>query len=297
MPLPAAAVLPIIGAGTGLLTGTLPNLIEANRLRKERKRLLAQGAPGLSEVEKKQIERAEKMAQQPLSPEEQQQYAAAQARAASRLAPGYAQEIEGIAQQQADVLAAGKRGSATSSNLLNLLSRMNLQGQAARRSLAMRGEQAQRAAQGDLGRLTSYAGQAKRSAEQNLQNLSMLADARREQRRQLWEAQLAAMDRARREMIVKAWSAPIQGGLSMTTPEAANSLAGLGGTKPAATGAPYTPFSSYPQQFAPSNTMYNPYSGQQGMMMTNYGGPGATPPTYQMYEEPDYESYYTPFKK
>jgi predicted transcriptional regulator len=175
---------------------------------------------------------------------------------------------------------------------------MNMQGQAARRALAMRGEQAQRAAQDVLGRQTSYIGGVRRSAQENLENLSMLADARREQRKRLWEAQLADMDRARREMIVKAWSAPIQGGLSMTTPEMANQMAGLGGRKAVTPEAvPYTPFASQPQQFAPKDAIYNPYSGQRGMMITNYGGPGATPPTYEMYEEPDFESYYTPFKK
>lgn len=276
MPLPAAAVLPLIGAGAGLLTGTLPNIIEANRLRKERKRLLKEGAPGLSDIEKQQLERAAKRAEQPLSPEEQQQYAAAQARAASSLAPGYAQELEGIAQQQADVLAAGKRGSATSSNLLNLLGRMNMQGQAARRSLAMRGEQAQRAAQGELGRLTSYAGQAKRSAQENLENLSMLADARREQRKRLWEAQLADMDRARREMIVKGWSAPISGALSMTTPEAANSLAGLSGTpaKTAPSGGSFlgTPTSGTPNYAGYGNTGAGMYGMDRGMYDYTTGG-------------------------
>jgi len=282
MGIPAGAVMPLIGAGTGLLTGTLPNLIEANRLKRERKRLLKEGAPGLSEVEKKQLERAEKMAQQPLSPEEQQQYAAAQARAASRLAPGYAQEMEGIAQQQSDVLAAGKRGSATSSNLLNLLGRMNMQGQAARRSLAMRGEQAQRAAQGDLGRLTSYAGQARRSAEQNLQSLSLLADARREQRKQLWERQLADMDRARREMIVKGWSAPIQGGLSMMTPEMANSMAGLSGRQ--AVDVPNTMETMTPS--TPSFSTYQPTAGSpQYVPGYGYGYETYMPPvTQEMYK-------------
>jgi len=90
---------PIVGAALGGLTGTLPNLIEANRLRKERKRLLAEGAPGLSDIEKRQLELAEKRAEQPLTPEEQQQYAAAQERAASALAPGYSQQMENIAQQ------------------------------------------------------------------------------------------------------------------------------------------------------------------------------------------------------
>jgi hypothetical protein len=109
--------------------------------------------------------------------------------------------MEGIAQQQADVLAAGKRGSQTSSNMLNLLSRMNAQGQAARRNLAMRGAQAQRQAQSEL------------------TGLSMNADARREQRQQLFERQLAAMDAARRQYNAQAGMAPIQGALAFMPAE------------------------------------------------------------------------------
>ena len=154
-------IAPGIGAGAAFL-GSIPQMVEARRLRKERERLLQQGAPGLTPIE-------------------QQQMAEARARAASSLAPGYAQEMEGIAQQQADVLAAGKRGSQTSSNLLNLLSRMNAQGQAARRNLAMRGAQTQRQAQGEL------------------TSLSMNADARRENRMRRYEDDLAAMDVARRQ--------------------------------------------------------------------------------------------------
>lgn len=150
---------------------------EATRLRKERERLLQQGAPGLTPIE-------------------QEQLAAARGRAATSRVPGYAQEVEGIAQQQADVLAAGKRGSQTSSNLLNLLSKMNAQGQAARRNLAMRGAQAQRQAQGEL------------------TGLSMNADARRQQRQQLYEGQLAAMDAAARQYKAQAGMAPLQGALA-----------------------------------------------------------------------------------
>lgn len=167
---------PAIGAGAAFL-GSIPQMIEARRLRKERERLLAEGAPGLTPIE-------------------QEQLAAARARAASALAPGYGQEMEGIAQQQADVLAAGKRGSATSSNLLNLLARMNAQGQAARRNLAMRGAQAQRAAQGDL------------------TNLSMSADARRENRMRRYEDDMAAMDAARRQYNAAAGMAPLQGAIA-----------------------------------------------------------------------------------
>jgi hypothetical protein len=174
-------IAPGIGAGAAFL-GSLPQLSEARRLRKERERLLQQGAPGLTPIE-------------------QQQIAEARSRAASSLAPGYAQEMEGIAQQQADVLAAGKRGSQTSSNMLNLLSRMNAQGQAARRNLAMRGAQAQRQAQSEL------------------TGLSMNADARREQRQQLFERQLAAMDAARRQYNAQAGMAPIQGALAFMPAE------------------------------------------------------------------------------
>lgn len=173
--------MPAIGAGAAFL-GSIPQMVEARRLRKERERLMEQGAPGLSPIEQEQI-------------------AAAKARAASTLAPGYAQEMEGIAQQQADVLAAGKRGSATSSNLMNLLSRMNAQGQAARRNLAMRGAQAQRAAQSELG------------------SLSMNADARRQARVQNWEARMAAMDAARRQYNAAAGMAPLQGALAFMPTE------------------------------------------------------------------------------
>jgi hypothetical protein len=168
--------MPAIGAGAAFL-GSIPQMVEARRLRKERERLLAEGAPGLTPVEQEQI-------------------AAARARAASSLAPGYAQEMEGIAQQQADVLAAGKRGSQTGSNLLNLLSRMNAQGQAARRNLAMRGAQAQRQAQSEL------------------TSLSMNADARRENRMRRYEDDLAAMDAARRQYNAAAAMSPVQGALA-----------------------------------------------------------------------------------
>jgi hypothetical protein len=169
-------IAPGIGAGAAFL-GSIPQMMEARRLRKERERLLQEGAPGLTPIE-------------------QEQMAAARARAASALAPGYAQEMEGIAQQQADVLAAGRRGSATGSNLLNLLSRMNAQGQAARRNLAMRGAQAQRQAQGEL------------------TSLSMNADARRENRMRRYEDDLATMMAKAGEYKASAGVAPLQGALA-----------------------------------------------------------------------------------
>jgi hypothetical protein len=173
--------MPAIGAGAAFL-GSIPQMVEARRLRKERERLMNEGAPGMTPIE-------------------QEQMAAARSRAASALAPGYAQEIENINQQQADILGATRRAGISGSNVLNTLSRLNQQGQAARRNLTMRGAQAQRAAQGDL------------------QNISMSADARRQGRVQNWEAKMAAMDAARRQFNAQAGMAPVQGALAFMPAE------------------------------------------------------------------------------
>ena len=173
--------MPAIGAGAAFL-GSIPQMVEARRLRKERERLLEEGAPGMTPIE-------------------QEQMAAARARAASSLAPGYGQEIENINQQQADVLGATRRAGISGSNVLNTLSRLNQQGQAARRNLAIRGAQAQRAAQGDL------------------TSISMNADARRQGRVQNWEAKMAAMDAARRQFNAAAGMSPIQGAIAFMPAE------------------------------------------------------------------------------
>lgn len=165
---------PALIGGTAAFAGSIPQLVEANRLKKERRRLLKEGAPGMTPIE-------------------QEQMAAARARAASSLAPGYAQEMEGIAEQQSNVLGAAKKAGLTGSNVMNTLTRLNQQGMGARRNLAARGAQAQRAAQGDY------------------TNISMTADARRQGRVGDWENALAKMDAQRRELIAKAWSSPVQG--------------------------------------------------------------------------------------
>jgi hypothetical protein len=166
-------IAPGIGA-TAATIGSVPQWQEAQRLKKERARLLKEGPPGMSPIE-------------------QEQMAAARAEAASSLAPGYAQEMEGIAEGQSNILGAAKKAGLTGSNIMNTLSRLNQQGQAARRNLTIRGAQAQRAAKGDY------------------RNIAMNADARRQRRVENWEAQLAAMDKARREYRTKAWMGPIQG--------------------------------------------------------------------------------------
>jgi hypothetical protein len=246
----------VLGAGAAYL-GASPMRQEAERLRKERERLLAQGAPGLTPIE-------------------QEQLAAARSRAATSRVPGYAQEAEGIAQQQADVLAAGKRGSQTSSNLLNLLSKLNAQGQAARRNLAMRGAQAQQQAQRELG------------------STAMGADARRMQRQQLFERQLAAMDAAARQYKAQSGMAPLQGAISMMPSQGYDfdklfkekSPAGA-----AATPSPYKSFAEIPSQFSEKEPMYNPYAGQNAAMMRMAPqaadmGPGATPPPMNLKRMP-----------
>ena len=167
---------PGIGAGAAFL-GSIPQMVEARRLKKERERLLKEGAPGMTAIEDAQI-------------------AAARARAASGLAPGYAQEMENNAELTSNLLGAGKKAGITGSNAMNLLSRLNQQGQAARRNLAARGAQAQRAAQGD------YA------------NISMTADARRQGRVDTWENRLANMDAKRREYNAAVGMAPLQGAIS-----------------------------------------------------------------------------------
>jgi hypothetical protein len=174
-------IAPGIGAGAAFL-GSIPQMLEARRLRKERERLMAEGAPGMSAIE-------------------QEQMAGARARAASSLAPGYGTEMENIAEQQSNVLGAAKKAGITGSNIMNTLSRLNQQGQAARRNLVIRGEQTQRAAQGDLA------------------DISMSADARRQARVQNWEAKMAAMDAARRGYNAAAGMAPLQGAMAFMPTE------------------------------------------------------------------------------
>lgn len=200
-------IAPGIGAGAAFL-GSIPQMVEARRLRKERERLLEQGAPGMSPIE-------------------QEQMAAARARAASALAPGYGKEMENIAEQQSNILGAAKKAGITGSNIMNTLSRLNQQGQAARRNLVVRGEQTQRAAQGDLA------------------DISMTADARRQNRLQNWEAKMAAIDAARRGYNAAAGVAPLQGAMAFMPPEGFKM--GTGAVKP--------PRVDVPEQMEPMQVM------------------------------------------
>jgi hypothetical protein len=244
---------PGIGAGAAFL-GSIPQMVEARRLRKERERLLKEGAPGMSPIE-------------------QEQMAAARARAASSLAPGYGQEMENIAEQQSNVLGAAKKAGITGSNIMNTLSRLNQQGQAARRNLAIRGAQAQRAAQGDLA------------------DISMSADARRQARLQNWEAKLAAMDAARRQYNTQAGMSPLQGALAFMPAEGFKM--GTGAVKPSIESVKFNPETD--TQFGPMDAGDEaPMSGanmRQGINptaeMTGLGG------QFNMNEAINYDPYKT----
>lgn len=243
---------PGIGAGAAFL-GSIPQMVEARRLRKERERLMAEGAPGMSAIE-------------------QEQMAAARARASSSLAPGYGTEMENIAEQQSNVLGAAKKAGLTGSNIMNTLSRLNQQGQAARRNLVIRGEQTQRAAQGDLA------------------DISMTADARRQNRVQNFEAKMAAMDAARRQYNANAGMAPLQGALAFMPTE---------GFK-MGTGAVKTPRVDVPEQMEPMKAMapnFRTAEIPQGVpqMIPGYGmgSKTYTPPITQAM----YNKKYYPYKQ
>jgi len=250
-------IAPGIGAGAAFL-GSIPQMVEARRLRKERERLMAEGAPGMSPIE-------------------QEQMATARARAASSLAPGYGKEMENIAEQQSNVLGAAKKAGITGSNIMNTLSRLNQQGQAARRNLVIRGEQTQRAAQGDLA------------------DISMTADARRQNRVQNWEAKLAAMDAARRQYNAQAGMSPIQGAMAFMPLEGIK--AGTGALKPTPASVTFNPETD--TQFGPMDAGDDaPMSGanmraglEPTAEMTGLGG------QLNMKDDIGYDPYKEPLRK
>jgi len=166
----------LVGGALNTL-GATPGLINAIQQSKERKRLLAEGPEGLNQYEQAQL-------------------GGAQLRAANSQVAGYGQELENINQQQANMLGEAKRAGVSSSNMLNTLSRLNQQGQAARRNLAIRGAQGQRAAQSELG---SVQGQMAAS----LQN-----------KKRYFERNLSDLDTARRQQIGQFAMAPFQGAMT-----------------------------------------------------------------------------------
>jgi hypothetical protein len=237
-------IAPGIGAGAAF-AGSIPQMVEARRLRKERERLLQEGAPGMSPIE-------------------QEQLAAARARAASTLAPGYGTELENIAEQQSNILGAARKAGITGSNIMNTLSRLNQQGQAARRNLVIRGAQAQRAAQGDLS------------------NISLMADARRQARVQDYEAKLAAMDAARRQYNAQAGMAPLQGALAFMPAEGFKM--GTGAVKPTPASVTFNPETD--MQISPGDA-----AGMRGSVQQELGG------QFNMKEDIGYDPYKEPLRR
>lgn len=168
---------PMLIGGLLNLAGATPGLINAIQQGKERKRLLAEGPEGLNQFEQARL-------------------GGAQQRAANSQVAGYGQELENINQQQANILGEAKRAGVSSSNMLNTLSRLNQQGQAARRNLAIRGAQGQRAAQSELGGIQGQVGQI-------LEN-----------RKRYFENNLANLDTARKQQIGQFAMAPFQGAMA-----------------------------------------------------------------------------------
>jgi len=166
----------LVGAGLNLV-GATPGLVNAIKQGKERRRLLAEGPEGLNQYEQAQL-------------------ANAQLRAANSQVAGYGQELENINQQQANILGEAKRAGVSSSNMLNTLSRLNQQGQAARRNLALRGLQGQRMAQADLGREQGRAG------------------ASLENKKRYFERNLEGIDTARKQQIAQFAMSPFQGAMA-----------------------------------------------------------------------------------
>jgi len=175
----------LIGGALNTL-GATPGLINAIQQGKERRRLLAEGPEGLNQYEQARL-------------------GDAQLRAANTQVAGYGKELENINQQQANMLGEAKRAGVSSSNMLNTLSRLNQQGQAARRNLAIRGAQGQRAAKSELG---SVQGQTSASLEN---------------KKRYFEKNLSDLDTARRQQIGQFAMAPFQGamtGLRYSNPKA-----------------------------------------------------------------------------
>jgi hypothetical protein len=166
----------LVGAGLNL-AGSTPGLINAIKQGKERRRLLAEGPEGLNQYQQAQL-------------------GGAQLRAANSQVAGYGQELENINQQQANILGEAKRAGVSSSNMLNTLSRLNQQGQSARRNIALRGLQGQRMAQADLGREQGRAGA-------SLQN-----------NKRYWESNLEGIDTARKQQISQFAMSPFQGAMA-----------------------------------------------------------------------------------
>jgi len=204
----------LVGAGLNL-AGATPGLVNAIQQGKERRRLLAEGPEGLNQFEQARL-------------------GGAQLRAASSQVPGYGQELENINQQQANILGEAKRAGVSSSNMLNTLSRLNQQGQAARRNLAIRGAQTQRAAQSELGGIQGQVGE-------TLQN-----------RKRYWEKNLADLDTARRQQISQFAMSPFQGamagmryGQGSTTPTSGTPMGDLTGGSTALTGLATPKYGAY----------------------------------------------------
>jgi len=218
-----------MGIGAGLnLVGSIPGLVNAIQQNKIRRQLLAEGPEGLNQFEQARL-------------------GGAQQRAANSQVAGYGQELENINQQQANTLGEAKRAGVSSSNMLNTLSRLNQQGQAARRNLAIRGLQGQRAAQSELGGIQGQVGE-------TLQN-----------RKRYWEKNLADLDTASKQQIGQFAMAPFQGAMEGmrysnpygTTPTSGTPTGDLTGGSIALTGLATPKYGAYGNAYGYKDIPYD----------------------------------------
>jgi hypothetical protein len=83
---------------------------------------------------------------------------------------GYGQAMDNLNEQQATTLGEAKRAGTSSSNLLNVLTRLNQQGSAEKRRLAMAGQQAREQRQGQYNQGLMGQSQYQEQARQEQQN-------------------------------------------------------------------------------------------------------------------------------
>lgn len=104
--------------------GALPGFVNSFQQDALRRKLMAEGAKDITPLAFKKMQ------------------AGLENQANNAQIAGYGQAMENINEQQATTLGEAKRAGLSSSNLLNTLSRLNQQGMAAKRQLAMQGQQA-----------------------------------------------------------------------------------------------------------------------------------------------------------
>ena len=166
-----------VGAGLNTL-GALPGFVNSFQQDALRRRLMKQGPQDITPVAFRQMQ------------------AGLENQANNAQIAGYGQAMDNINEQQATTLGEAKRAGLSSSNLLNTLTRLNQQGMAAKRQLALQGQAAR---EQRLNRALSAQGQRGQYQEQG----------RRE-----WNASIGALKGAAQQQRNAFYQAPFTGALA-----------------------------------------------------------------------------------